>query len=101
MGGGGGANIPEAPPPHYHSSGRDSPTYGGGGMYPGTSQNDLDYLKRDIIMGLRSEIREIAREMSRQQTEAPAGGRGLSLDPSTLVPPMNSELYQTHLYTQL
>ena len=92
-----GGPIPEAPPSHSHLGGRDSPTYPG--SYAGPPQGDLEHIKREIIQGLRMEVRELAREINAQQSSGPSG-RGLNIDPSSIVPP-TSDLYQTHLYTQL
>ena len=55
---------------------------------------DMDYLKHEIISSLRAEIRDIARELVTTTQTAK--------DVQNAVPsPINSELYHTHLYTQL
>ncbi|XP_076355264.1 transient-receptor-potential-like protein isoform X1 [Tachypleus tridentatus] len=54
----------------------------------GLSHYELENLKQEIVSSLREEIRGVLREVT--QT------RALSIGPN-----MNSDLYQTHLYTQL
>lgn len=60
------------------------------------SQGDLESLKREIISSLRMEIRDVAREA--YLSSPPMYNGGLSSD---MLPNLNSELYHTHLYTQL
>lgn len=59
---------------------------------------EMEALRRDIVSSLRAEIRELAREMATGSGQNP---RGSPVNPPGLVPPLSSELYQTHLYTQL
>jgi len=117
-GGGGGAQG-ESP------AARTCGNCGAGSGYPagisGTSGADLDAVKREIAVGLRSEIRELVREVALVAT---GGGRnavmaatasmaspvsmGAGVAGSRSAPPRLStpsqpgaDLYQTHLYTQL
>ena len=62
------------------------------------SQGEIDTLKREIVTGLRSEMRELAREMMQVTAQ---NARGSPVNAPNLLPPINSELYHTHLYTQL
>lgn len=57
------------------------------------SQDDLELIKLEIITSLKSELRDTARDVA---TEL------LNPSPATnMLPDLYSELYQTHLYTQL
>nr|CFW94249.1 Eka-Trp1 protein [Euperipatoides kanangrensis] len=58
------------------------------------SQSDADFLRREIISSLRIEIRELIREIHQSSRNSP-------IQPPALLPTINSELYHTHLYTQL
>ncbi len=62
------------------------------------SQGEIDTLKREIVTSLRTEMRELAREMVHMNPQNP---RGSPVNAPNLLPPINSELYHTHLYTQL
>jgi len=106
---------------------------GAGSGYPagisGSAGGDLDTVKREIAIGLRSEIRELVREVAlvatgggRNAVMAAAaamgspgsigGGAGGSIGPGNRSAPgrlsapsqpatLGADLYQTHLYTQL
>ena len=74
-----------------------SQSYGGNGSGY-LSGTDLDILKHEIITGLRSEIRELAREIA---TGAQSTIPGSSSSQGLVLPPPTADLYQTHLYTQL
>ncbi|CAD5115116.1 unnamed protein product [Dimorphilus gyrociliatus] len=54
--------------------------------------SEIDALRKEIIIGLKAEIRELAMEMVRDNGNNAAA-------PSA--PSLNAELYHTHLYTQL
>lgn len=84
------------PPPKMQGSASPTMPHSTSGNF--LSQSELETLKREIVTSLRNEMRELAREMSsaNQQT-----ARGSPVNPPTLLPPINSELYHTHLYTQL
>lgn len=57
------------------------------------SQEDIESIKLEIISTLKSELRETARDVAYELVNpSPA---------TNLVPDLYSELYQTHLYTQL
>ena len=62
------------------------------------SQGEIETLKREIVSGLRTEMRELAREMMQMNAQ---NARGSPVNAPNLLPPINSELYHTHLYTQL
>lgn len=71
--------------------------------------DDLSQLRRDIVRSLRAELADVAREMSSHHSNE-RGGRATSAaasaplssqTPPALAIPANSELYHTHLYTQL
>ena len=63
------------------------------------SADDFDELKNDIIASLSNEIRQVALELAGVVTPGdPAGDRN---GVTALVPPTESELYQTRLYTEL
>ena len=62
------------------------------------SYNEMETLKREIVAGIRAEMRELAREMANLNLQ---NARGSPVNPPQLLPPINSELYHTHLYTQL
>ena len=63
---------------------------------------EMETLKREIVSGLRVEMRELVREMAGTAGVAPHGNpRGSPVNPPALLPPMSGELYHTHLYTQL
>jgi len=106
---------------------------GAGSGYPagisGTAGADMDAVKREIAIGLRSEIRELVREVALVATgggrnavvaataamASPGsigGGVGAGIGPGNRSAPprlstpsqpatMGADLYQTHLYTQL
>ncbi|XP_023238515.1 transient-receptor-potential-like protein isoform X1 [Centruroides sculpturatus] len=87
---------PPIPPPVCHSPNlppSELPSPGSAGFL---SPHELDYLKRDIIASVREELRNMMRELQ-QHLRPPSAA---SLGP-TAPPPMNSELYHTHLYTEL
>ena len=98
-----GQVLPEPPPPtaipHQLSGDNMSYSYGGGGG-SGLSPPDIDLLKQEIVGSLRQEIRELAREMvSLHRQGSPVNP---NINPSLIPPPAPpSDLYQTHLYTQL
>lgn len=57
------------------------------------SQDDLELIKLEIITSLKSELRDKARDVTTEM---------LNPSPATnMLPDLYSELYQTHLYTQL
>ena len=74
---------------------------------------DLNNLRRDIVSSVRAELQEIFREMgggtrgggtrvSRGVRQAaPGESPGNPSPASSLVPQSGSDLYETHLYTQL
>lgn len=65
----------------------------GNNSYPSMlSQQDLDYLKWELMSGLRSEVKDAIQ--SCLQTQAPP-------PPPPMMSSMGSDLYHTHLYTQL
>ena len=99
---GGNFNLsPNASPlPNHIPPGSKSPISGGNTLPLSTSgtflsQQEVDNLKREIIGGLRNELREISRDL------ACGNQRSSPVHPPALLPPINSELYHTHLYTQL
>ncbi|XP_013386796.1 transient-receptor-potential-like protein [Lingula anatina] len=61
-------------------------------------QKLLEELKRDIIESVRAEVRGILTENASLKAQLQAG---VTLSAVDLLPPFNSELYHTHLYTQL
>ena len=101
-----GQILPEIPPPQpiQHQYSGDNMSYGGigGSMGPGggmLSPTDIDILKQEIVGSLRQEIRELAREMAMSLHRQ---GSPVNPNPSLIPPPPPpSDLYQTHLYTQL
>lgn len=69
------------------------------GRQPNHSQNrlisdaDLEAIKLDIVTSLKTELQDAAREMARELLQ-PTNSTGN-------IPELSSDLYQTHLYTQL
>ena len=61
------------------------------GMVPGNGHFDMFQLKQDIISSIRTEVKESVEEVM-------ATG---CVTPAVVCPPVETELYQTHLYTQL
>ncbi|KAL4229735.1 anthranilate synthase component II [Mactra antiquata] len=59
------------------------------------SSDDLESIKLEIIASLRSEIRETARNVASDLLSTSPSGN------TNPVPELHSDLYQTHLYTQL
>ena len=55
---------------------------------------DLDYMKDDIIVSLRTEVRDIVRDLM-------VSAQTVNYNAAIAPLPVYSELYQTHLYTQL
>jgi len=122
VGGSGGGVEGESPAP------RTCGNCGAGSGYPagisGTTGADLDAVKREIALGLRTEIRELVREVALVATgggqnavmaatagmaspvSMGVGGPGSRSAPPRLPTPsqpsaVGADLYQTHLYTQL
>ncbi|XP_060073297.1 transient-receptor-potential-like protein [Ylistrum balloti] len=65
----------------------------------GTSSHsvaDFQHLKQELICSLRQELREAVSELSSYSS-----AQGLTGNTGLTLPPAESELYQTHLYTQL
>ncbi len=98
-----GLSGPEAPPSYHPPPPKVPPNSVSPTMPHSTSgnflsQGEIETLKREIVTGLRSELRELAREMSNTNNQ---NARGSPVNPPSLLPPINSELYHTHLYTQL
>ena len=105
-----GQIIPEPPPPTLmHQYSGDNMSYpmpgpggggvGGGGQGSVLSASDIDILKQEIVGSLRQEIRELAREMV---VTLHRQGSPVNPNPGLIPPPQPpSDLYQTHLYTQL
>ncbi|XP_064609759.1 transient-receptor-potential-like protein [Liolophura sinensis] len=60
---------------------------------------ELEYIRHDIVKTVRHEVREAVRDALSQSRE-PRNAL-LPPPPLTMLPPINSELYHTHLYTQL
>ena len=56
---------------------------------------DMDYLKSELVSSLRTEMRNMATEMMNVSQEMSDAAK------HNLPQPINSELYHTHLYTQL
>ncbi|XP_076359761.1 transient-receptor-potential-like protein isoform X1 [Tachypleus tridentatus] len=65
-----------------------SPEFGQDSQFGLLSHHELENLKREIVGSLREEIRGMLREITQLRT-------------SPVVPSTSSDLYQTHLYTQL
>ena len=65
------------------------------------SPADMDHLKREIVTSLRSELRDLAREMVTGVAPPLPPRDQPNVSGSIFLPPPNSELYHTHLYTQL
>ncbi|XP_074649844.1 transient-receptor-potential-like protein [Tubulanus polymorphus] len=66
------------------------------------TQTELEYLKREIVTGLRQEIADLIHEVV--PTQPPHHNHVIQNSPchlGTNLPAMNSDLYHTHLYTQL
>lgn len=59
------------------------------------SQQEIEILKREIVSSLKTELREMAREIVHQERPNP-----FPSGPPHL-PPIGADLYHTHLYTQL
>ncbi|XP_067661619.1 transient-receptor-potential-like protein isoform X1 [Haliotis asinina] len=65
----------------------------GNNSYPSMlSQQDLDYLKWELMSGLRSEVKDAIQSCLQTQTPPP---------PPPMMSSIGSDLYHTHLYTQL
>src|SRR6218665_950288 len=63
--------------------------------------DELQAFKREIVTSLKGELQELAREMALATGH---NARSSPINPppmSSLAPNLTSELYQTHLYTQL
>ena len=105
---GASSGVPDGPAPAYPGSGGGGGSgggAGGGGAIASQPLRDqVDYLRREIVGSVRDEMFELVRQMTLQ---APDGaGRSLALKTSpasmSLAPPVgDTDLYQTHLYTQL
>ncbi|XP_064637490.1 transient-receptor-potential-like protein isoform X2 [Lineus longissimus] len=61
------------------------------------SQNEIETLKNEIVTSLRVEMRELVQEFAMNQHNMNSSPNHLP----NILPPINSELYHTHLYTQL
>lgn len=94
-----------------HPSG-PGPGYGSFNINEGLlTQGELDQLKRELVSGLKDEVRAAAKQMMTTYLCSPhngvVGGAGLGMAHTSVmpapqaVPQLMSELYQTHLYTQL
>jgi len=68
---------------------------GGGGGY----WDDMDAFKQELVSSLRSEIRELIADLTSSSSRRNV--RTSPIATSALAPPLTSDLYQTHLYTQL
>ena len=90
-----GPEPAKPPPPHPGSMSPTMPHSTSGNFL---SQNEVESLKREIVTSLRQELRDLAREVANMNMP---NARGSPVNPPTLLPPINSELYHTHLYTQL
>ena len=128
--GGGGAGGIEGESPAARTCGNCGAGSGYSAGISGTGGADLDAVKRDVAIGLRTEIRELVREVALVATGggrnavmaataaamgSPASmgaGVGGGIGPGSrsapprlstpLQPPsLGADLYQTHLYTQL
>eukprot|EP00106_Octopus_bimaculoides_P009655 XP_014777097.1 PREDICTED: SUN domain-containing protein 2-like [Octopus bimaculoides] len=60
------------------------------------TQQDLESLKRGIVSSIKNEMREVIAEAIQQSTANLNNNT-----PPLVLPSINSELYHTHLYTQL
>ncbi len=58
---------------------------------------EMELMKREIISSLRTELREMAREIANANSQASRTSPNIA----SLNIPSSSELYHTHLYTQL
>ena len=80
----------------------------GGGSIAAIAPDELDFLKKELATSLRNEIHELVREVAVSSVGG-GGVRNIRSSPvtvaghvtSSLAPPLNTDLYQTHLYTQL
>lgn len=81
------SSVHRPPSPSFHHPAYSPPVTGF------LNQTEIDSLRKDIVMGLKAEIRELAMEMARENFSNSATA------PSA--PSLNADLYHTHLYTQL
>ncbi|XP_054722030.1 transient-receptor-potential-like protein [Uloborus diversus] len=77
---------------------------------PTLSSQDIDLIRKEVISGVQKELQALLKELQSQNSmvhppphSAPHPQLGVRLHPSlpTAVPNFTSELYQTHLFTQL
>lgn len=78
-----------------HSSPNSSMNLSGSLLTP----QELEYIRHEIVKSVRHEVREAVRD-ALSQSQSPRNAL-LPLPPPSLLPPINSELYHTHLYTEL
>lgn len=75
------------------------------------SNQDIDIIRKEVVMGVQSELKALLKEMQSQtmlnhqpsHMVPPHPQSGVRLHPSLppAVPNVTSDLYQTHLFTQL
>ena len=80
------------------------PAYGGRGAGSFLSAEEIKYLRREIVSNLRGELHELVRDMVAVYSGRHVPPTPISpVNPTTslISTPLNTELYQTHMYTQL
>ena len=97
---------PPPPAPGWGESGDVPVSQPGSGTGNFLTQSELECLKREIVSSLRGELKDLAREISVGGAPGGSSGGPTRGSPATAahhpsLPPLNSELYHTHLYTQL
>lgn len=74
------------------------------------SNHDIDIIRKEVVLGVQNELKALLKEMQSQTTlghqlhiPPPHPQSGVRLHPTLppAVPTVTSDLYQTHLFTQL